>query len=128
MWKTNEPSISLHDLKAEVVATLARLAERRFSDDQAAHSIASGSLLVRPDDDAFTFIHQSVMEWLVAAHGAREVKDSGTAEELLAGPMSRLMAAFFTDLAGHDEGPRLGLPDTGRRCGHRCSPAKRPSR
>jgi hypothetical protein len=99
MWRDNEPSISLRDLTAEVVATLKGLAERRFSDDQAAHSIASGSLLVRPDDDAFTFIHQSVMEWLVAAHAARELTAAGDAPILQVRPMSRLMAAFFADLA-----------------------------
>jgi WD40 repeat protein/3',5'-cyclic AMP phosphodiesterase CpdA len=102
MWRANEPKISLRDLTSEVVATLTRLAERGFSDDQAAHSIASGSLLVRTGDDAFTFVHQSVMEWLVAAHAARELKESGAATSLHSREMSRLMAAFFTDLAGHE--------------------------
>ena len=101
MWRENQPSVSLGVLADQVVATLTRLVERGFSDDQAVHSIASGSLLVRPNDDEFTFVHQSVMEWLVAASGARQLRDSGTARALHAREMSRLMSAFFADLAGH---------------------------
>lgn len=99
LWRTNQPSISLRDLTAEVVATLTRLAERGFTGDQAAHSIASGSLLVRTEDDAFTFVHQSIMEWLVAAHAVRELTSSGAVSALEVRQMSRLMASFFRDLA-----------------------------
>ena len=96
LWASKDPVIALHDLSAEVTATLAGLAERGYTEDQATHSIASGSLLVRTEDGAFSFIHQSVMEWLVAAAAA-----SGS-EILAARRMSRLMVAFFADLAGHD--------------------------
>jgi WD40 repeat protein len=102
MWRTNQSSISLRELTDEVVATLTSLSERGFTDAQAAHSIASGSLLVRSDDESFQFVHLSVMEWLVAAHAARELTDSGSAPTLHSRHMSRLMAAFFTDLAGRD--------------------------
>lgn len=101
LWQTNQPTISLHDLSAEVTATLKRLAERGFSDEQAAHSIASGSLLVRTDDDAFMFVHQSVMEWLVAANAARDLAAGAAGPVLGIRPMSRLMAAFFADLADY---------------------------
>jgi WD40 repeat protein/3',5'-cyclic AMP phosphodiesterase CpdA len=96
LWASKDPTIALHDLSAEVTATLTGLAERGYTEDQATHSIASGSLLVRTEDGAFSFIHQSVMEWLVAAAAA-----SGS-EILASRRMSRLMVAFFADLAGHD--------------------------
>jgi DNA-binding beta-propeller fold protein YncE len=98
MWRTNQPSISLRDLTEEVVSTLTRLSERGFTDAQAAHSIASGSLLVRTDDESFQFVHLSVMEWLVAAHAARELKENGASPVLHTREMSLLMAAFVTDL------------------------------
>jgi WD40 repeat protein len=100
IWRTGQSSVSLDVLTAEVVATLTRLAERGFSDDQAAQSIGSGSLLVRDEDKSFHFIHLSVTEWLVAADAARQLQNSGTAAALQGRQMSRLMAAFFTDLAG----------------------------
>jgi hypothetical protein len=70
MWREKRPSISLRDLTTEVVATLTRLAERRFSDDQAAHSIASGSLLVRSDDDAF-HLHPPVGDGMASGGACR---------------------------------------------------------
>ena len=36
-----------------------------------AQMIGSGTLLARTEDGLFTFVHQSVMEWLVAAEAAR---------------------------------------------------------
>src|SRR4029079_7049769 len=59
-------TIPMSDLSADVSTTLTRLAERGYTLDQAAHAIGSGSLLVRTDEGTFTFVHQSIMEWLVA--------------------------------------------------------------
>jgi WD40 repeat protein/3',5'-cyclic AMP phosphodiesterase CpdA len=94
LWGSTKPTIALNELSAEVTATLTDLAERGYSAEQATHSIASGSLLVRTDDGAFAFIHQSIMEWLVAAAAAA---DPGT-KFLAMRQMSRLMADFFIDL------------------------------
>ena len=102
LWRMDQPETSLPDLSDQVTATLKQLSERRFTSAQATHSIASGSLLVRTEDEAFTFIHRSVMEWLVAAHAAGSLADNGTARLLATRRMSRLMAAFLADLAGHD--------------------------
>jgi WD40 repeat protein len=99
LWASKDPTIALGDLSAEVSATLTGLAERGFSDEQASHSIGSGSLLVRTEDGAFAFVHQSVMEWLVAAAAAHDPRHT----LILTGRrMSRLMAEFYADLAGHD--------------------------
>ena len=99
IWAAKDPTIALGDLSAEVAATLTRLAERGFSDDQASHSIGSGSLLVRTEDGAFTFVHQSVMEWLVASAAATNPHHAQVFTSLR---MSPLMAEFYADLAGHD--------------------------
>jgi WD40 repeat protein len=99
MWTSGEPTIGLGDLSAEVSATLTELTERGYSEAFAAHAIGSGSLLVRAEDGTFRFIHQSIMEWLVAAAIADELNATGTAQILGTGTMSGLMARFFMDLA-----------------------------
>ena len=99
-WVSKSPTIELNELSDEISNTLTRLTERDYSDEQASHAIGSGSLLVRTDAGAFTFVHQSVMEWLVAAAAADGLSDSSTAQVLIGQRMSRLMADFFTDLAG----------------------------
>jgi WD40 repeat protein/nucleoside phosphorylase len=63
------------------------------------HMIGSGSLLVRDAEGRFSFVHRSVMEWLVADAAAREVEVKGDAVALGADEMSDLMADFFTSLA-----------------------------
>jgi 3',5'-cyclic AMP phosphodiesterase CpdA len=94
LWAATSLTIGENELAAEVAATLTNLAELGYTKDQATHAIASGSLLVRTEEGAFAFIHQSVMEWLVAAAAARD-PDSGV---LTARRMSRLMTGFFADL------------------------------
>src|ERR1022692_2792268 len=101
LWASKEPTIGLAELTAEVSATLIGLAERGYTDDQATHSIGSGSLLVSTDEGQFTFVHQSIMEWLVAAAAARDLSDPQGAQILTIRRISRLMASFFGDLAGH---------------------------
>ncbi|HET8660170.1 MAG TPA: pentapeptide repeat-containing protein, partial [Micromonosporaceae bacterium] len=100
LWAATQLSIPMSDLSAEVSATLTRLAERGYSVEQATQAIGSGSLLVRTEDATFTFVHQSIMEWLVADAAAQALLHSGRCEELGARLMSALMVDFFCDLAG----------------------------
>ncbi|WP_437629950.1 pentapeptide repeat-containing protein [Sorangium sp. So ce854] len=66
------------------------------------HLIGSGSLLVRDAEGAFSFVHRSAMEWLVADAAAREVKETGDSAALGADEMSELMIDFFVSLAGRE--------------------------
>jgi hypothetical protein len=100
MWASGESTIGLSELSAEVSATLTTLAELGYSQAHAAHAIGSGSLLVRTEEGTFRFVHQSIMEWLVAAAAATELDVSGTPPILATRRMSRLMASFCVDLAG----------------------------
>ena len=102
LWTSMSPIIPLEDLSAQVAATLAHLAERGYSIDQAAQTLGSGTLLVHTDDGAFTFVHQSVMEWLVANAAARQLRNRQAADTLSARRMSPLMVDFLCDLAGQD--------------------------
>ncbi len=74
LWTSASTELGLAELSAGVQETLTRLAERGYSAEQASHSIGSGSLLVRGDEGTFTFVHQSIMEWLVANAAAREAR------------------------------------------------------
>ncbi|WP_437757499.1 pentapeptide repeat-containing protein [Sorangium sp. So ce1389] len=65
--------------------------------------IGSGSLLVRDAEGAFSFVHRSVLEWLVAEAAAREVSGAGDSAALAADEMSELMVDFFVSLAGRQE-------------------------
>ncbi|MEV1120529.1 trypsin-like peptidase domain-containing protein [Actinosynnema sp. NPDC049800] len=98
LWQTTATTIDTADLEDTVVRTLTRLTERGYSIDQAAHAVGSGSLLVRTEAGGFAFVHQSVMEWLVAKVAADELP--GT--EIVNRKMSRLMVDFLCDLAGHE--------------------------
>ncbi|WP_437815759.1 pentapeptide repeat-containing protein [Sorangium sp. So ce1078] len=64
--------------------------------------IGSGSLLVRDAEGAFSFVHRSVLEWLVAEAAAREVTGAGDSAALAADEMSELMVDFFVSLAGRE--------------------------
>lgn len=100
LWETTATTIQAGDLADTVVSTLNRLAERGYSIDQAAHALGSGTLLVRTEH-GFAFVHQSVMEWLVALSGADRLR-SGAAPGVTNRRMSRLMVDFLCDLAGHE--------------------------
>ena len=82
--------------------TLTQLAERGYTLDQAAHAIGSGSLLVRTDEGTFTFVHQSIMEWLVADAAATALRENRFPDALSTRRLSQLMVDFFVDLAGAD--------------------------
>ena len=102
LWASTAPTIPVHALSATASATLTRLSERGYDTAQAAHTIGSGTLLVRTEDGAFAFVHSSIMEWLVAEAAARELAADGASEILGRGRVSRLMAEFLADLAGRD--------------------------
>ncbi|MGH3824020.1 MAG: metallophosphoesterase, partial [Pseudonocardiaceae bacterium] len=102
LWVTKALTIPEAELTAEVSATLTRLAERGYTADQAAHTVGSGTLLVRTPADEFTFVHQSVMEWLVADAAAGQLRSGEVAGALHTRTMSKLMLDFLCDLAGHE--------------------------
>ncbi|MFT7836599.1 pentapeptide repeat-containing protein [Saccharothrix sp. BKS2] len=102
LWETTATTIQTADLEDTVVRVLTRLAERGYSIDQAAHAVGSGSLLVRAEDGGFAFVHQSVMEWLVAEVAADELRAGRFGSAVVNRRMTRLMVDFLCDLAGRE--------------------------
>ncbi|MDT3437998.1 TIR domain-containing protein [Pseudofrankia sp. BMG5.37] len=112
LWRTTDQMINLSELAATTSATLDAMTDRadagQLDSGQAAHMVGSGSLLVRAEDGGFTFIHQSVMEYLVAAAAAGGLT-AGTAPDptggedvLAARAMSPLMVDFVRGVSGDD--------------------------
>jgi len=69
-----ERTASLEELTAAAAAVLATMVDTRGLDEaQAAHVLGCGTLLCRQGEGRFSFIHASVMEYLVAAEAARRL-------------------------------------------------------
>ena len=105
LWAKLERTIHVSELTAEVSAAATRLSVEPdvggpFDRDSVVHLVGSRTLLVRDDDGAFAFVHQSVMEWLVADHAARRLLAGRDPEALDQRLMTKLMTDFFCDRAG----------------------------
>jgi WD40 repeat protein len=101
LWAAGEPMLVLADL-SDIARTLTGLSEVPLSAEQTAHAMGAGSLLVRTDDGAFGFIHDSVGEWLVAAEIARGLTNDPPENpvQLAQRMLSALTVEFLCDLAG----------------------------
>lgn len=97
LWERTDPCIELSELGDKVRESIELLAEQNMTADEATHQVGSATLLVRDEQGRFSFIHQSVLEWLVANKAADEP------DVLRRSSMSRLMAEFFRDLIGREE-------------------------
>jgi len=97
LWTRAERHVGVDELEA-IGAVLVELATG--SKEEAGFQIGSGTLLVRDEGGRFSFIHESVMEWLVAHAGARALASEEAPELLGRGKMSPLLADFLIDLAG----------------------------
>ncbi len=112
MWRDGEAFIEVARLTEIAGQVLRSMRDPRgLTPAEAAHLLGSGTALRRDADGRFSFIHWSVMEYLVAADIARQLTEqsavAGHAGGLLAArEMSELMADFFADLAGREAAAR----------------------
>ncbi|WP_437682868.1 pentapeptide repeat-containing protein [Sorangium sp. So ce131] len=102
LWRRTEQSVNVRELPADLIAALQALGKHELDVGVTAHQIGSGTLLVWDDQENFRFIHQSVLEWLVAREAADEVRRAGEAAALAQREVSDLMADFFGALAGRE--------------------------
>ena len=100
LWQRGERTIRLTELTDEVAHAVDKLTEKQLDRYMAAHLVGSGTLLVRDEEGAFAFVHQSVMEWLVANLAVQQLAATAAPAVLAQREMSPLMADFFCDLAG----------------------------
>ncbi|WP_437932444.1 pentapeptide repeat-containing protein [Sorangium sp. So ce291] len=109
LWRRAERTIRLADLPESIHEPLKALVAMNGTGSTHAlengiitHQVGSGTLLRRDEDDNFSFLHQSVLEWLVAWEAARETEATGSSTLLGFAEMSPLMADFFSALAARD--------------------------
>ena len=94
LWQKTDPFVGLSELTEDAARVIEAL-----DPSLAAFQLGSGTLLVRDEDGNFSFLHQSVLEWLVARDAAEELKLARSPESLAAREMSPLMADFLGSLA-----------------------------
>ena len=95
LWAKTESTVGVDELTEETARAVESLAALQMQPDQAAHQIGSGTLLVRDAEGNFSFIHQSVLEWLVANQASEALKKGESPETLTARKISSLNGRFF---------------------------------
>ena len=105
LWAKTDHAVPLEELEESVQSTLDQNLTGNIPTDLqvSVHQVGSGTLLCRDVDGDFHFVHQSVMEWLVARSIAQEVIHQSSETLLLSRRISPLMASFLRDLIGHDK-------------------------
>ncbi|MEO5729434.1 MAG: pentapeptide repeat-containing protein, partial [Byssovorax sp.] len=99
LWATSGNAVDLGSLPKALVPRL-ESAKQVLSEEEARLVLGSRSLLKRDAEGLFSFVHRSVLEWLVAGEAVTELRETGKAAVLDADMMSPLMARFFVNLAG----------------------------
>jgi WD40 repeat protein/nucleoside phosphorylase len=100
LWQRTARTINLQELPEEMIGAVKALATHEIEPGVVRHQIGSGTLLIRDEDGNFTFIHQSVMEWLVAKTAAGELIEGRPPASLGLREITPLMADFVWGLAG----------------------------
>jgi WD40 repeat protein/nucleoside phosphorylase len=103
VWNSPTRRVSADDLPqlaSEAVPQLMSGRGLQIDEHEAAHSIGSGTLLVRDPAGTFSFIHQSVLEWLICDLAAGEPDSIAASKVFGARTMSSLMVDFFIALVG----------------------------
>jgi WD40 repeat protein/nucleoside phosphorylase len=99
LWERTDRSVDVMELPPGLFEAVNAGGEQPLGPEVIRHQLGSGSLLVRDAEGRFSFIHQSVMEWLVADAAAQAVRQGGDAGVLGRRELSDLMADFFITLA-----------------------------
>ena len=106
LWHTGQEALALSDL-GDSAAALGRMTDAvhqppgaGWTIDETAHLVGARSLLVRDGDGQFTFVHRSVMEWLVCQRIADALRAGDARPADLSLELSELMVDFLDGLIG----------------------------
>lgn len=112
LWQKTDPFISLAELEEDTARVLEAIGPPALDADAAAFQVASGTLLVRDEEGSFSFLHQSILEWLVAREAAGQIAGGVPPDSLLCREISPLMADFLIGLCGRNR-VLAWVPETG---------------
>jgi 3',5'-cyclic AMP phosphodiesterase CpdA len=93
MWGRPDATVKLSELSERIAGVVGRLP--RIDASSATHQVASGTLLVRDADGNFSFVHRSILEWIIAIDAASEIRAGRTPEALMVNDISPLVADFI---------------------------------
>jgi len=99
LWQKTEASVGLAELTEGAARVIETLQKASLDSAVAVFQLGSGTLLVRDEDGNFSFLHQSILEWLVARDAAEELKNGKDPQSLASRQVSPLMADFLGSLA-----------------------------
>ncbi len=102
MWHARAKDVPVEHIRNVIAQALRGLSEPELPPKVLEQMFASGSLLVRDADARFSFVHRSVLEWLVARESVAALLKREPSTMLEADEMSVLMADFVIDMAGRD--------------------------
>jgi len=102
LWQKADRFVSLSDLSEEAARVVQAVGPAAPDSEVAAFQVGSGTLLVRDEEGNFAFLHQSILEWLVAKSAAESLAAGAGPEVLAARLVSPLMADFFSSLVGRE--------------------------
>ncbi|HRI72241.1 MAG TPA: NACHT domain-containing protein, partial [Polyangium sp.] len=99
MWHAKAKEVSVNQIRDVLTEAMRTLDEPALDPNVIAHIFGSASLLVRNTEGRFSFVHRSVMEWLVAREAAQGFMQGAEPALLDVDEMSALMADFFAAMA-----------------------------
>ena len=99
LWTRIDRTVSAAELEADVTDVVRSMQANQPSVQEAAHIVGAGALMIWDHDGRLAFVHQSILEWLVARHCAEEIKAERIPEALKQNDLSMLAAEFVCDLA-----------------------------
>jgi WD40 repeat protein len=102
LWQKTDRFVSLSDLSEETARAVQAVGPAAPDADVATFQVGSGTLLVRDEEGNFAFLHQSILEWLVARNAAEAIAAGADPAALAVREISPLMADFLVNLAGRD--------------------------
>ena len=98
MWRRNLRSVNIADLGEAITGPL-EIVLRAYDNpkDEGVHLLGSGTLVCRTGDNKFEFMHQSVLEWLVADHIATVLLEAVKRDEAIQLLTLRELSPLMTD-------------------------------
>ncbi len=98
LWRSTAKRVLASELDVHASEQLRKLCDG--DGEVARQMVQCRTLLTHADDDSFEFVHQTVMEWLVAQSIAEEIGRSGRCAELEVGRLSEFMMDVLRELVG----------------------------
>jgi Pentapeptide repeats (9 copies)/NACHT domain/WD domain, G-beta repeat len=100
IWEQPNHQIGLEALQGVVRECIQEFTILDLTTDDMTFQTGSGTLLIRDEEGQFSFVHRSILEYLLADTISTELQSGTSPHTLETGKVSELMARFVVTLAG----------------------------